>query len=273
MTSNTDRLINNLERMNPLRQGTLGAAINALHLPPGSRGLDIGCGIGDQALLLADAIRPDGHVTGLDISWPLLDYAGRKTSRPRLKGCLTFEQGDLKSLPFASDAFDWAWSADCAGYPSADLLPILIGIRRVVRPGGVIALLAWSSQQLLPGYTMLEARLNVSCSAYAPFLENQPPQAHFQRALHWFRQAGLDDLSCSTFIGQLAAPLSPELRSSLGLLFDMLWGEKIDQASEPDRQDYLRLCSPTSSDFVGDLPEYCGFFIYTMFTGRVSCLH
>jgi len=187
--------------MNPLREAPLSAAIDALHFPPSSRGLDIGCGIGDPALTIADATRPDGHVTGLDISLPLLDYARRKASQSASADRIAFEQSDMRALPFAPGTYDWAWSVDCVGYPSADLLPILMSTRRVVRPGGVIALLAWSSQQLLPGYSMLEARLNATCSAYAPFLESQPPRAHFQRALHWFPQAGLTEGTCSTFVG------------------------------------------------------------------------
>jgi ubiquinone/menaquinone biosynthesis C-methylase UbiE len=165
MTSDTDRLIDNLERMNALREAPLRAAIEALHLPPGSRGLDIGCGTGDPAQMMAEATGPDGHVTGMDISWPVLDTAHRKANRSAYADWITFEQGDMRALPFAPDSFDWAWSVDCVGYPAADLLPILMGIRRVVRLGSVIALLAWSSQQVLPGYSLLEARLNAACSA------------------------------------------------------------------------------------------------------------
>ena len=269
MTSDADRLISSLERMDPLRQAVLISAIDALHLQPGSRGLDIGCGIGDPALLLADATQPGGHVTGLDISWPLLEYARRKASQSTLADHIAFEQSDMRDLPFRRSTFDWAWSVDCVGYPAADLLPILKGICLVVRPGGVVALLAWSSQQLLPGHAMLEARLNATCSAYAPFLEGQPPRAHFQRALHWFPQAGLAKAACRTFVGQVQAPLQPEIREAMALLFEMLWGDAIGLASRADNEAYRRLCLPTSPDFIVDIPEYCGFFTYTMFTGRV----
>jgi ubiquinone/menaquinone biosynthesis C-methylase UbiE len=276
MTSDTDRLIDNLERMNALREAPIRAAIEALRLPPGSRGLDIGCGTGDPALMLAEATGPEGHVTGLDISWPVLETAHRKASQSACTDRIAFVQGDLNALPIAAGAFDWAWSVDCVGYPSGDLLPILMDMRRVVRPGGVIALLAWTSQQLLPGYAMLEARLNATCSAYAPFLESQAPQAHFQRALHWFSQAGLTDATCTTFVGQVQAPLRPEIRpdfrDGLALLFEMLWGGAIRQASKADREAYHRLCTPSSADFIADIPEYCGFFTYTMFTGRVAAV-
>lgn len=270
MMDDVDRVIDNLERMNPLREPTLRSAIRTLQLPPGSCGLDIGCGIGLQALLLADAIRPNGHVTGLDISEPLLTYARRKVNGSPIVDQIAFKQGDMQLLPFENDTFDWAWSVDCVGYPAADLLPILKEICRVVRPGGFVALLAWSSQQLLPGHAMLEARLNATCSAYAPFLQEQPPVAHFQRALHWFPQARIVEGACTTLVGQVQAPLEPEIRAALALLFEMLWGGASAEASEGDIEQYRRLCSPGSPDFILDIPEYCGFFTYTMFTGIVA---
>jgi len=59
----------------PLREPILRSAIQALQLPSGSRGLDAGCGIGLQALLLAEAVGAAGHVTGLDLSPELLVLA------------------------------------------------------------------------------------------------------------------------------------------------------------------------------------------------------
>jgi ubiquinone/menaquinone biosynthesis C-methylase UbiE len=270
MTTDTARIIFSLEVMHPLREAPLRAAIEALHISPGSRGLDIGCGIGDLTLMIAEAMGPDGKITALDISLPLLDYAKRKISRSAFADCIEFVQGDMNALPLTSETYDWAWSVDCAGYPSADFLPMLESIRRVLRPGGVIALLAWSSQQLLPGYTLLEARLNAACSAYAPFLESQLPQAHFQRAPHWFPLAGLSNPTCSTFVGQVQAPIRTEMREGMAQLFEMLWGDSISLASEDDIETYHRLCKPTSPDFIVDLPDYYGFFTYTMFAGRLA---
>ena len=270
MVDTTDRMIAILEGTSQLREATMRSAIRALNLPSGSRGLDIGCGIGDQAVLLAGATDPGGRVAGLDISRPLLDYARRKSCRSPLADCIDFEEGDMATLPFAHNSFDWAWSVDCVGYPAGELLPILKGIRRVVRPGGVVALLGWTSQQMLPGHEMLEARLNAHCSSYAPFYDARPPHAHFARALHWFAQAGLAEPACATFNGLVQAPISTEIRHAIALLFEMLWGQSIDQASSSDIEEFHRLCSPTSPDFIVDLPDYWGFFTYTMFTGIVT---
>lgn len=270
MTSSDRSPMALLEGSHPLREPVLQQAIAALRLPAGSHGLDLGCGVGDPARLLTQAVGPGGYVTGLDLARPLLNHAREKTAHGARAGSLAFVQGDMHQLPFADSVFDWAWSIDCAGYPAGELLPILRDLSRIVQPGGAVALLGWTSQQLLPGHAPLEARLNAQCSAYAPFLEGQPPLNHFQRALDAFAQAGLTQLTGMTLVGQLQAPLRPEERHGLTLLFEMLWGGAIAQASSADAEAYAHLCSPASPEFIGDLPEYCGFFTYTMFLGRVS---
>jgi ubiquinone/menaquinone biosynthesis C-methylase UbiE len=79
----------------------------------GSQGLDAGCGIGLQAMLLAAAIGPAGHVTGLDLAAAFLRYAEELVRESGLSGRISFQQGDVSRLPFDDNAFDWVWSADC----------------------------------------------------------------------------------------------------------------------------------------------------------------
>jgi len=55
-----DAVIRNLEQTNPLREPALRSVITALNLAPDSQGLDIGCGIGQPAVLLAEATSPGG---------------------------------------------------------------------------------------------------------------------------------------------------------------------------------------------------------------------
>lgn len=266
----TDAVIRHLEQANPLRESTLRSIITALDLAPGSHGLDIGCGIGQPALLLAEAIGPNGCVTGLDISAELLAYAQSRIKASPLAERISFKEGDFRSLPFLDDTFDWVWSCDCVAYPSSDLLAALKEIVRVMRPGGRVAILAWTSQQLLPGYPLLEAQLNASCSAYAPLLRGQRPESHFMRALRQFSETGITEARAQTFVGEVQAPLSRECRIALTSLFEMLWGVATPEAKEADRTEYQRLCQPNSSDFILDLPEYYAFFTYTLFSGKVS---
>ncbi|KAM3501601.1 hypothetical protein MY10362_005424 [Beauveria mimosiformis] len=46
----------------------------AWNIPTGARILDIGCGQGESTLILADAVGPDGHITGVDTA--PADYGG-----------------------------------------------------------------------------------------------------------------------------------------------------------------------------------------------------
>jgi demethylmenaquinone methyltransferase/2-methoxy-6-polyprenyl-1,4-benzoquinol methylase len=254
---------------NPLREPLLRSVIQALEFPEGSRGLDAGCGIGLQALLLAEAVGPTGHVTGLDLSPALLRYAEEVVKKSGLSNRITFQEGDVGEIPFDNNTFDWVWSADCVGYPVGDLLPLLRELARVVKPGGTIAILAWTSQCVLPGYPLLEARLNATCSGFAPYVRGKRPESHFVRALRWFGEAGLEEVEARTFVGDVQAPLSNDIRNAVISLFEMLWGEPQPEVSQEDWAEYQRLCRPESPEFILNLSDYYAFFTYSMFRGKV----
>jgi ubiquinone/menaquinone biosynthesis C-methylase UbiE len=261
--------IQNLLEAEPLREPLLRSVIQSLHLPPGSHGLDAGCGIGLQALLLAEAVGPYGQITGMDILPEQLVYGHDYVRKAGYADRITFCAGDVSRLPFADHSFDWVWSADCIGYPLGDLAPYLAELMRVVRPGCSIILLAWSSQQLLPGYPLLEARLNATCSAYIPYLEGANPELNFLRAAHQFQKTGLEDVQAQTFVGEVQAPLSSGQRTALISLFNMLWGKPQPGVSPEDWQAYQRLCRPGSAEFILDLADYYAFFTYSLFRGKV----
>jgi len=262
--------IQSLMEANPLREPALRSVIQALQLLRGSHGLDVGCGIGLQALLLAEAVGPEGYVTGLDIDPELLAFAENLVAKAGLSGQITFREGDARHLPFHKNTFDWAWSADCVGYPAGELAPFLEELARVVKTEGSVVVLGWSSQQVLPGYPLLEARLNATCSGYAPFLQGKGPELHFARALQAFRDAGLRDVKAQTFVGEVQAPFEKGEREALASLFTMLWKEPTSAELSDDWTEYRRLSAPDSPDFILDTPGYYGFFTYTMVRGKVQ---
>jgi demethylmenaquinone methyltransferase/2-methoxy-6-polyprenyl-1,4-benzoquinol methylase len=167
----TDSYRQKLVVTNPLQEPVMRRAIHALNLPSGSRGLDVGCGIGLQVIMLAEAVGPVGHVTGVDLSREFLAYARSIAEKAGISEQVSFQEGGMNNLPFNDDAFDWVWSANCAGYAPGDPLAVLKELARVVKPGGSVIIIAWSSQQLLPGYHVLEAHLNATPSWIAPFVE------------------------------------------------------------------------------------------------------
>jgi len=266
----TDTIAHKLYLSDFLREPVIRSAIQALQLPSGSRGLDAGCGIGSHTLLLAEAVAPAGHVTGLDLSPELLVHAREIAEKSSLSERVSFQEGDVSKLPFDDDTFDWVWSVDCVGFIPAEPVPLLKELARVVKRSGSVAILVWSSQQLLPGYPLLEAQLNATSFGIAPFVKSKRPELHFLRALGWFRDAGLKELTARTFVGDVHAPLSDDIRSALMSLFEMRWGEPQSELTREDWAEYQRLSQPESSDFILNLPDYYAFFTYSMFLGKVA---
>jgi demethylmenaquinone methyltransferase/2-methoxy-6-polyprenyl-1,4-benzoquinol methylase len=236
-----------LEVFHPLREGMINDAIATLDLPPGSRGLDAGCGNGLAAIMLAEAVGPEGRVVGLDVSAPLLARGEKLVRDGGLAERVSFERGDVNDLPFDDDSFDWAWSADCVGYYREVPFPALGELTRVVKPGGAIALLAWSSEQLLPGYPALEARLKGTAAGLAPFERGMPPARHFLRAPEWFRELGLEEIKGRTFAGDACAPLSDGFREALAGLLEMRWPGAEKELTAEERQEFKRRMPPVAS--------------------------
>ncbi len=252
----------------PLRVPTLREMVRSLQLPEGSRGLDAGCGIGLQCLLLAEAVGPGGHVTGLDISAEMLKRGGEIVKEAGLSERISFQEGDVHSLPFEDNTFDWVWSVDCVGYSPMDPLPLLKEMTRAVKPGGIVAIAAWSSEELLPGHPRLEARLGATSAGMAPFIQGKQPESHFLRALGWFHELGLKEPRGKAFAGSACAPLSDGVQKALTALFDMRWPNVATELSSDDLAEFKRLCSPDSPDFILNLPDYYALFTYTMFWGK-----
>lgn len=265
-----DAYLQRLIESSYLREPVTRSAIQAVELPVGSRGLDVGCGHGAQAMLLAEAVGSAGHVTGLDLRREFLVYAQEIAQQAGLSNRLSFQEGDMYSLPFDDNTFDWAWSMDCVGYAPGDPLPPLRELVRVVKPGGIVAISAWSSEQLLPGYPLLEARLSATASGIAPFVNGGRPEFHFLRALGWLHDLGLEELTARTFVGEASAPLDDALRRALTSLLQMRWEGAQSEVSPADWAEYRRLCQPESTDFILNLPDYYAFFTYSLFRGKVN---
>jgi demethylmenaquinone methyltransferase / 2-methoxy-6-polyprenyl-1,4-benzoquinol methylase len=98
---------------------------------PGARVLDACCGTGDLAV---EAEREGGLVTGLDFSGEMLVRARRKSAT------IEWIQGDLLALPFEAGSFDAA-TVGFGVRNVADLGEGLRELRRVLRPGGRLAIL------------------------------------------------------------------------------------------------------------------------------------
>ena len=108
------------------RRLTVGAVVQ-----PGARVLDACCGTGDLAIA---AEREGGIVTGLDFSGEMLVRARRKSDT------IEWVEGDMLALPYADGSFDAA-TVGFGARNVVDLRAGLLELRRVLRPGGRLAIL------------------------------------------------------------------------------------------------------------------------------------
>ncbi|MCP4633911.1 MAG: class I SAM-dependent methyltransferase [candidate division Zixibacteria bacterium] len=268
--SSTNSYIRKLIDTDVLREPVIRSVVKALKLPATSEGLDVGCGIGLQTLLLCEEIGPDCHVTGLDISSEFLKYASEVIGKSGKANQISLKQGDFNNLPFEDNRFDWVWSMDCAGYATGNKYRTIKELARVIKPGGTLAIAAWSSQQLLPGYPLLEAKLNTTYSGILPFRQGNNPDEHFFRALGWFREAGLVERRAMAFAGSVHAPLTDDIRKSLISLIGMRWENVESELSQKEKDLFRLLTDPESPEFILNLKDYYAFFTYSLFYGNTT---
>jgi arsenite methyltransferase len=106
-------------------------------LAPGSRVLDVASGRGTTARLLASEF--GAEVIGVELSAESVAAARAQAGADGLGGRVRFLQGDAAALPVAKDAFDVV-VCECSLCLFSGKRRALDEMRRVLRPGGVVAI-------------------------------------------------------------------------------------------------------------------------------------
>jgi SAM-dependent methyltransferase len=101
--------------------------------------LDVGCGTGALTFAIAKSERVS-KIVGLDLSEAFLRFARSKTDDPRI----SFESGDAQNLRFSNASFD-----QCLALLVMRFIPdgpkAAREMRRVTRPGGIVATAMWDT--------------------------------------------------------------------------------------------------------------------------------
>jgi ubiquinone/menaquinone biosynthesis C-methylase UbiE len=128
----------------------MGAAVTAAiveeaQVAPGMRVLDLACGSGEPSISIAALLKGSGHVVGVDMAAAPLEVARERASKRGLNN-VEYQQADVHALPFADESFDRISSRLGVMFFS-DLAKALGEMRRVLKPGGKVALLGWGSME------------------------------------------------------------------------------------------------------------------------------
>lgn len=141
------------------------ALLAPARLEPGMRVLDLACGTGDPALEIARRVGPAGHVTAADLSAQMLDACRKNASASSIAN-MDFVVADAEELPFETATFERVTSRLGAMY-FVDVQRALAEIKRVLVPGGIVALQVWGPPDESPYFA----------NAAGPFMRRLDPPA------------------------------------------------------------------------------------------------
>lgn len=214
------------------------AAIDALAPARGERVIDIGCGAGSTTLAIAEAVGPEGHVHGLDISPTMIEGATAFAAGRGVTNA-TFTVGDAMVEPFDSDTdalfsrFGVMFFSDAtAGF--ANMLTAL-------RPGGRLgftcwqspAVNAWASMPLAIAGEFVDIPFGGDSTAPGPF-----SLGDLDRLRSVVEDAGFADVAINPRVAD--ATIGADLDDAIDFLFRLIPPVAALEADDPARASQLR---------------------------------
>ncbi|WP_174734014.1 demethylmenaquinone methyltransferase [Mesobacillus harenae] len=180
----------------------------------GAHALDVCCGTGDWTIALADAVGPEGKVTGLDFSKNMLKIGEEKVKELNLDQ-VTLIHGNAMELPFPDSSFDYVTIGfGLRNVP--DYLQVLKEMRRVLKPGGIAVCLETSQPTLIgfrqmyflyfkfimPVFGKIFAK---SYNEYSWLQESARDFPGMVKLAEMFEQAGFENVAYKPYSGGVAA--------------------------------------------------------------------
>lgn len=189
------------------------------HVSSGSSVLDVGCGPGTITADLATLVTP-GRVTALEQTAEALDLARAEITRRGLT-TVDFAVGDVHALDFPDDAFDVVHAHQVLQHV-ADPVAALREMRRVTRPGGIVAVRDsdYAGFVWFPQLPELDEWMNLY-QRVARGNGGEPDAG--RRLLSWARAAGLTDVTATSSTWCFA---TPEDRTWWGTM----WADRVRQS-------------------------------------------
>ncbi len=186
-------------------------------LRPGERVLDVACGTGVVTRLAAKRVGAGGKVVGLDLNAGMLAVA--RSRAPAIE----WREGSATELPLPDAAFDAVLCQQGLQF-FPDRPAALREMRRVLVPGGRLALSVWRSLEWSPGHRALadalERHIGSETAAImrAPFALADPEELRALAVAAGFREvavrAAVEDVSFPSvdefpIVQSAATPLAP----------------------------------------------------------------
>jgi ubiquinone/menaquinone biosynthesis C-methylase UbiE len=146
--------------------------------------IDVGCGSGGTAIVLADKF-PHAEVYGIDLSQPLLNIAKVSSRLSELHERIKFESADVHNIPYEDNSFDVVLSINMV-HLVEDPVQMLNEMARILAPNGFVFIadlrrswLALIEKEIKNALTLDEAKTLLG--------QTRLPQANFSSNILWWR--------------------------------------------------------------------------------------
>jgi len=225
--------------------------LDLARIRPGDQVLDVAAGAGEQSIACARRVGAKGLVLATDIAPRILEYAASEARRLGLTQ-ITVRAMDGENLDLPEDAFDAVISRVGLIY-FPDQVRALAGIRRVLKPGGRLAAIVYSTADRNQFFS-LPVSIIRRRAGLGPPLPGQPGPFSLggpgvlEAAL---RAAGFRDVESRTVAAPLRMDSSADCvrfeKESFGALHQMLGGlppAAVDEAWDEIGRELARFDGP-----------------------------
>jgi SAM-dependent methyltransferase len=232
------------------------AALAASRPHEGDSVLDIGCGLGDTTVRLADLVGSDGHAHGVDVAEQMIETAIEEAAAAGVEN-VSFATRDVEVTKF-DQTFDYAFSRMGTMF-FANPVAALRNVREALAPGGLLDMVVW--RRKLDNEFMHRAELVVAEYLEEPEESDAPrcgpgpfSMANADTVSDVLKHSGYEDIRLAR--QDLPYKIGNDLEHAvafnmaLGPAAEVLrmWGERVDEI-RPTIADELR---KALADFVVD---------------------
>lgn len=232
------------------------AALADHHPERGDRVLDMGCGLGDSTMQLAEVVGPEGHARGVDVAERMVAGAREDAERAGVDN-VTFEVVDVQAARFA-ETYDYAFGRFGTMF-FANPVAALRNVRRALRPRGRLNMVVWRSKLdnawVHRGQTIVEQFLDRPEEYDEPTCGPGPfSMANADTVTDVLKHAGFEDLQLKR--QDLRLKIGDDLEAAVDLVMSLgpagevlrLWGDRVDEVRPKVRAALLEGMADMADD-------------------------
>jgi SAM-dependent methyltransferase len=250
--------------------GELRSIVEGLPLRGGMRVLDLACGDGFYARRLAERLGPGSLVVGADANLTYLAGCQASGSGGPSQAWSGFVGSEFDRLPFPDATFDLVWCAQSL-YSLPDAVAAVTSMARVLRPGGLVAVLENDTLHhvILPWPIELELTLRAAeLRAFGAEGRGRGRLDVGRRLPAILAAAGLEPLRQTTHAFDRQAPLAPAERELLHSYLEDLLQRVAPHVEPAPLRELQLLLDPASATSLLGQPELSMTWLCVLAVGR-----